>query len=331
MNRRTFLTGSAAAATLLPTFRSAALDEDVIESPILQVFGLLPGYPEQEEFDFPMTTGTNGPLQRSVWPENPDMYWDPEGEDHYNVLGFYPTWMQRRGTQAGVSLWQMSSSGYKRDPAQSTLESNGWEIVDATLRMLQYAGNEDDRSALAGEMNVLGSWMREGLWDWIALPDDVSIVVGTNEERVRTVADNIQNHTLIESVDQNFPHLRYALRADAYLVSLLPHQRLPMSGTIAAFISRSWTGDLPIIQSVGLCLESEDLVESVIGIVEKRLAAKSSLLLDTPYANFLALADITTYRHTVRFDFVDSTEEWDVFHALDNDDLRMLPLPGDGQ
>lgn len=330
MNRRTFLTGSAAAAILIPPFRAAALDVDFIEPAILQVFRLLPGDPKQGEFDFPITTGTNGPLQRSVWPENPDMYWDPEGEDYYSVLGFYPTWMELHGTQAGVSLWKMNPSAFDREVSQAKLESNGWEVVDDDLHILHYGGSDVDRTALAGEMNVLGSWMREGRWDWIALPDDVSIVVGSNEERVRTIADNIKNHTLIESVDQNLPHLRYILRPDAYLASLLPHQRLPMSGTTAGFISRSWTDDVPIIHSVGLCLESEDLVESVIGIVEKRLAEESSLLLGTPYANFLEISNATSYRESVRFDFVDSSGEWDVFHALDNDDLRMVPLPGDG-
>lgn len=307
--------------------RTFALDVEIIENPILHVFGLLPDLPGADDFEFPVTTGTNGPLQRNVWPENPDMYWDPEGEDYFTVLGFYPTWMERRGTQPGISLWQFNTTTYKREASQVTLESNGWEVVDDDLHILHYSGSEDDRNALAGELNVFGSWMRDGEWDWIALPDDATFIVGTDEDRIRIVADHVIHNTAMAAVSERLRPLRHILRSDSYLLSVLPPQRVPVESSQASFISRCWTGDVPIIHSIGLQLESGDQVQPIIDSVQERLRTESSTLVGSPYADFLEIIDIAIYEETVRFDLVDSSEKWDIFNALINSDLLMLPPP----
>lgn len=326
MNRRTFLTGSMAVAALSPTVKAAALDIAIPESPIMRMFEMLPGDPGTDGFDFPVTSGANGHIQRSVWPENPDMYWDPEGEDYDTIFGIYPTWMNLSGTQNGVSLWQMKMSAFDRDVSQTTLESNGWKVVDDDLRILRYGGSEDERSALAGSLNILGSWMRQGDWDWVALPDDSSLVVGSDEDRVRIVADRVKNHTAMTTVDERFHQLGNILRTDSYLVSLLPPQRLPVDLAEASFVSRSWTGDEPIIHSIGLRLESGDQVLSMIDSVQERLETQISTVVSKVYADFLKIADIANYRGTVRFDLIDTSGNWDIFRALGADDLGMLPL-----
>lgn len=328
MNRRQFLAGSAGQAALLTTSRTSALDVDIIENPILRVFDMLPASPEPDGFEFPITTGTLGELQRSVWPENPDKYWDPEGEDYHSVLGFFPGWMKQRGSQAGASLWQLSAS-YSLETSQATLESNGWEMVDDDLRILRYSGDEKDRSALAGSMNALGSWVRDGEWDWVALPDEASLVVGNNEDRLRTIADRVKNYTAMSTIDGQFHQLRYILRPDAYFTSLLPPQRLPVEASYAAFISRSWTGGVPIIHSIGLRLEGRDQIQLLITTVQERLETQTSSLVGNAYAEFLEITDIVDHGGTVRFDLIDSSGEWDIFHAFNADDLGMLPLESD--
>lgn len=326
MNRRSFLTGTIATAALLPTAQVAALDIDFIKNPIVQIFDMLPDFPASERFDFPVTTGTLGTLQRNVWPENPEMYWDPEGEDFYTVFGFYPTWMDMQGFQDGVSLWQMNTSAFDRDASQAVLESNNWEIVDDDLSILHYTGSENDRKTLATSLNILGSWMLAGDWDWVALPDDASIVIGSDEERVRIVADRVKNHSVMTTIAERYPHIGKILRHDAYLVSLLPYQRLPVQFSNATFVSRSWTGDEPIIHSIGLQIESADNIPSMIDAVQGRLESETSSLVGSEYANFLTITKVSDYRKNVRFDFVDASGVWDVFLALRDGDLGMLPL-----
>lgn len=326
MNRRSFIAQCAVMAALLPELRANALDVDVIDDPILEVFRILPGSSSADAWDFPVTTGINGPLQRSVWPENPDMYWDPEGEDYSSVLGFYPSWMEQYGFQEGVSLWQFDTAAYGRDVSRETLISQGWEVVDQDLHILRYTGNETERGALAESLNVLGGWVKDGLWDWVALPDDTSVVIGNVEDRVRIIADRVKHNTSMSTIDQAFPRLDSILRPDSYNVSLLPPQRLPVEFTTAAFLSRSWTGDTPILQSIGLCLETQDQIPHMIGAVEERLDTQTSTLTGTVYSDFLQISDVTTRGTAVRFDLIDANGEWNITHAEQTGDLGMLPF-----
>lgn len=325
MNRRDFLTASAAAVAFMPSMPTSALAVTPFENPVLEVFKMLPAQPGGDGFDFPATTGINGRLQRSVWPENPDLYWDPEGEDYFRIFGFHPSRINRSGTQTDVSLWQLDPSSFDRGATQQSLESNGWQVVDDALQILHYSGNEDDRDELAGSLNLLGNRMHDGEWDWIALPDSTSAIVGSQENRVRLVADRVQNRINLTSMYDQFRPLRPVLRMDSYLVSLLPPQQLPVATTHQVFLSRSWDGDVPIIQSFGLQLESDTYVQSMIDTVQDRLETQSSGLLELPYARFLEIVKIAEHESAIRFDLVDSSGEWDVFRALATDDLLMLP------
>src|SRR5699024_7155875 len=134
------------------------------------------------------------------------------------------------------------------------LESNGWEVVDEDLNLIQYAGSDDDRRALAASLNELNNSIADGTWDWVAFPKPDMIVAGANEILVHNIADHIQNFTAMRAVSENFRLIRYVLRIDTYGMSLLPQQTLPVESTRSSFISRSWTGDTPIIQSIGLNL-----------------------------------------------------------------------------
>lgn len=327
MKRRQFLASVSGLAAVIPTVRTAALDVDIIESPIMEVLRMLPDRPGADGFDFPVITATNNNIQRDVWPENPEMYWDPAGEDYLSIFAFHPSWWTLSTAMDGALLSQFNQESYDQGATIASLETNGWEIADQDLNLLRYAGNDEDRRSLASTLNLLGSQVREGLWDWIALPDAMSIITGPDEDLVRLIASRVQNQISTSSVDENFPQIRYVLRHDTYRMALVPPQRLPIQSAEAAFVSRSWTGDVPIIHSIGVHLESADLVEPLIDVVRGRLESESSNIVGTTYAEFLELQDVRTWRRNVRFDLVDASGEWDVLAALEANDLQMLPLP----
>lgn len=325
MNRRDFLTRSAVLGALVPTARTVALDVDILASPIMNVFQMLPNREGSDGLAFPVTSGINHLIQREVWPEQIEMYWDPEGEDYHTIFGFYPTVQSLSASQQGVAIWTLATTHYDQKTTQATLESNGWEVVDDELRILHYAGTEDDLAKLAGSLNLLGSWLREGIWEWIALPDEVTVIPGSDEDLVRTVADRVKNYPAMATIERNFHGLKYILPVETYLVSLLPPQVLPVAGSQAAFLSKSWTGEEPIVHSIGLRLDSPDAIEPTLAMIRERLETETSPEIGSTYTEFLEIIETRDYHASVRIDFVDSSGEWDVFEAFQTDDLRMLP------
>lgn len=326
MNRRRFLTGSTAAVAFLPTVNAAALDIDILQSPVMEMLRSLPDRSAGDGFDFITTRAINNTLQRTVTPENPDMYWDPVGEDYQTIFGIGTSWKDLSGIQDDVSLWKMRTEFYERELTLQTLQSNGWELTDEDLYLLQYKGDDEDRKTLAASLNELNRSITDGEWDWVALPVSDTIVVGASENLVHSIADRAMNHTVMDTVDRHFRNIHYVLRVDTYSMSLLPRQALPVESTQASFISRSWTGDEPIIQSVGLNLESPDRIEPMLEEVRARLQSETSTLNGLRYSDFLKTEGTADYRNNLRIDFVDSTGEWDIRHALLVGDLQMLPL-----
>ena len=326
MNRRRFLTTTATALALASTTFTNAREIGLVEGLVSNVFGYFPDNPGLDGFAFPVTSGTVGMIQREVWPENPDMYWDPEGEDYESMLGFHPKQMQLGAGQEGASLWFMDPQLFDREMTRQTLESNGWQIIDDDLLLLYYAGSEDDRSNLAASLNLLGNRMRDGEWDWIALAHEGSLVMGSDGERVKAIADRLVNGTSGSSIGDRVEPLKPLIRTDTYLISILPPERLPMESVEVSFVSRSWTGDLPIIHSIGMQLGTGEQVEQLVESVQARLTSETSTQLRTTYADFLELSNIQRNSGSVRFDFVSTTDRWDVFDALEVDDLGMLPL-----
>lgn len=325
MNRRQFLTGATVLTVLAPSIPTSALDIDLVESPIMWMLRMLPDHPGPEGLDFPTTTGTNYLIQRSVWPENPDMYWDPVGEDYLTVFGFHPTAMSFGAGYEGTSLANLDNSVYDWESTLQALESNGWELVDDDLHILHYGGSDEDRSGLSGSLNELGSWMREGIWDWISLPDAAHLVSGPNEEPVGSIADRVKNYPAMTTIETNFHGLRNLLHPEAYYLTLVAPQVLSVANTRATYISKSWMGDTPIIQSIGLRLESPEHIEETLQAIRDRLNSEVSSMINTRFSDFLEIIDVAEYHASLRIDFVDTTGDWDIVHALEFDDLGMLP------
>lgn len=326
MNRRTFLTGSAAAAAFLTTRNPVAQEIDILQSPVLEMLRNLPDRSAADGFDFMITHATNNTLQRSVIPENLDRYWEPISEDYQIIFGISRSSKDLSGKQDGVSLWKMDTNLYQWESTLQTLESNGWELVDEDLHLLHYAGSDEDRRELAASLKQLNEIVLDDTWDWIALPRADTIVIGASESLIHSIADHTKHYTGMQTVNQNFLHIRYILHIDTYEMSLLPRQALPVESTEASFISRAWIGDAPIIQSVGLNLDSPNSIEPILEAVHERLESETSTITGLPYAEFLTIEGTTDYRNALRIDFVDSTGEWDIRHALDAGDLKMLPI-----
>lgn len=325
MNRRRFLTATAAGA-LLPLISASAHEERLVENPLSEIYEMLPDQPDENGYSFPVTTGTVGSLQRTVWPENPEMYWDPVGEDFRTIFDFHPAAMMLSASQEGAELWSMNLEMYNRDSTRSELESNGWQAADADFHILQYVGSEDDRSALAASLNLLGTRMQKGEWDWVAVPDDVTVVMGNDGDRVTTIADRVLNNSPGSSMGDWVDTIQRIVRNDSYLISFLPPERLPMEGVNISFISRSWTGDTPIIHSIGMQMDTPEEAEQMVDAVQSRMESETSRATEAVYSDFLEIQTIWRDGESVRFDFITNTDEWDVFDALNASDLRMLPL-----
>lgn len=327
MNRRLFIaTATATAASLMRnTDLSAALDVDIAESPIMWMLRMLPDREGSNSENFPPTIGMNHLIQREVWPENPDMYWDPIGEDYLQLFGYHPNLASLGAAYEQTSLTTFDNTTYSDDHTIETLEGNGWKIVDDTIRLMHYAGSDDDRQKLADSLNEMGPAVRTGSWDWISFPDVANLISGPDESLVRPIADRVKNFTAMSTIDSNFHGLRNILHPEAYFLSLLPPQVLPVENSRATYISKSWLGDVPIVQSIGMRLESPDLIEPTRENIEARMTSEISSSTDTPYADFLEIVGVESYYSSVRIDFVDSSGRWNIVQAPDQDDLKMLP------
>lgn len=325
MNRRRLLVTGAILTVVGGQYRARAEEIGLTDSLVTNVFDLLPDAPAADGYDFPVTTGTIGPFQRNVWPENPDMYWDPVGEDYRTIFGFHPNWMQLYASQDDASIWFMDRQLFDHQQVRDTLELNSWKLIDSDLRLLHFHGSEKERSNLAASLNMLTDHMVTGDWDWVALPADDVLVMGSNEERVHLIADRVKHDTPMSTVSNHISHLRPIIRADSYRISVLPSQRLPMEGSDVSFVSRSWTGDLPIIQSIGISLDSRERADRLPELVGDRLESETSSVQQTEYADFLSIHHVEIQDRLIRFDFVDSSTKWDVFEALSAGDLGMLP------
>lgn len=325
MNRRRFLTTTAATVALVPMISASAHEERPVRFPLIELFEMFPDQPGEDGFSFPITTGIVGSLQRTVWPENPAMYWDPIGEDYMSIFDFHPAAMMLSASQEGAELWSMNLEMYGRDSTRVTLEANGWQIDDADLGLYRYAGNEDDRSSLAASLNLLGNTLLDGEWDWVALPDDITVVMGSDGDKVRAIVDRAVNSTFFTTVGDRVRPLSSVIHEDSYLISVLPPEHLPVMGADVSFVSRSWTGDIPIIHSIGMQLGTAEEVEQIIEAVVARLKSERSRLANAPYSDFLELSVVKRNGGSVRFDLISKSDVWDVFDALNSDDLQMLP------
>lgn len=312
-------------ATTLSGRHAAATDVDIIENRMVEMFRMLPLLPGPDDLDFPETSGMDHRIQREVWPENPDTYWDPIGEDYHTVFGFYSNaWVVSAG-QADVDIWSMDMAAYDFKLAMETLISNGWDVVEETPLLLHFAGSEADRTALGDALNMLGSFIYEGKWDWIGLPDAITIVTGSSEEMVRTVNDRVANYTPMTTMDTAIHGLRYVLPVNAYSAQLLPPQLLPVPNSSGGFICKAWNGDVPIVQSVGLRLATPEEVEPMLLTIRSRMEAEVSSITGTTYSAFLEITDSQAYYSTLRIDFISTDDSWDIFDARLAGDLGMLP------
>ncbi|MCO5217413.1 MAG: hypothetical protein M9909_01045 [Thermomicrobiales bacterium] len=309
-------------ATRMPV---GAIDSDWLTSAIVNVFDLLPDRPGPGRLEFPVTTGIDYLVQREVWPENPDTYWDPKGADISAIFGFYPGIITLAGTQGDVSIWEVPNNEVDLDVTRETLVGNGWVPVDEDLGILHYAGNEDERGELAASLNILQDLMREGVWDWVAIPDIATIVTGANAEVVRQVADRVKHYPPMSTIAGRFHGLKPLLTPETYEVTLLPPQALAVAMTESTFVGKSWTGDVPIVQSIGLRLDSPDQVEPMIATINQRLEQEISPVSGERYSDYLELIETNSYYSSVRLDFVDHSGDWDVTRAWSTNDLGMLP------
>src|SRR5699024_7651208 len=117
-------------------------------------------------------------------------------------------------------------------------------------------------------------------------------------------ADVAMRGTKTQGMDSAFVRLRDILRPDCYFLGILPRQLLPIESAEMAFISRSWTGDTPIIQSIGMHLESEQHVEPMIQAVRERLESETSSITGEVYGKSIEIQDTKVIASTLRIDFV---------------------------
>ncbi len=327
MNRRQLLLSGASLLAAPAHQPVGAIDIDVAESPIMNVLRMLPDRKGVNGENFAPTSGMNHRIQRNVWPQNPDMYWDPVGDDYHRLLGFRPNAMNLSASYDGTSISTLDNTQFNDLHSIEMLESHGWEVVDEELRLLHYAGSDDDRLELAETLNEMGRPINEGRWDWICFPDVAHLISGADEHLVRSIADRVQNFTAMTTIDSNFHGLRNILQPAAYSLSLLPPHVLPVKHATAAYISKTWHGETPIVHSIGLRLESADQVEPTIEMIRQRMTTEISSSTDTAYADFLEITDVEIYTSSVRIDFIDTSDSWNIVQKVDENDLRMLP-PG---
>lgn len=325
MNRRQFFAATASSAIGIPALLASATDVAVLESPIMNVLSMLPDTTGPNGFDFPITTALNHRIQREVWPENPEMYWDPIGEDYRTVFGFHTSVVDLSVSQSQLEHWRLDSEQFNPEDTMANLSALGWEMVDEVLRIMRYTGDASARETFASSLNLMGEPIRSRDWDLIGFPDDSSMVLGADEELVRTVADRIQTHTAMLTVDVNFHGLNYVLPVDAYHMMLVPPQALHVPGAESTFVSKSWTGDAPIVQSVGLRMQNAEAVEPMVESIQSLLESEVSTLRNLPYADFLSFDGHDQEYSSVRLDFTVTDGEWDILQAFAADDLRMLP------
>lgn len=324
LTRRSFL----ATSMLLPLITripAAATDVDWSTSAIISVFDMLPDRPGPNGLEFPDTTGMDHVIQQQVWPENPDMYWDPKGEDYMTIFGFHPSSLSLSASQGDVSIWKVPNTDVDLTVTRAKLEELTWEPMYDDLGMLHYTGSDDERKELAASLNMLNPQILEGTWDWIAIPDIATIVLGSDEELVRQVADRAKHYPSMSPIWRRFHHLKPLLQPETYFATLLSPQSLPVDMTTAAFVSKSWTGDVPIVQSIGLQLESTDQVEPMIETITQRLAQEVSPVSGTVYNDYLELIGTKRQSSSIRLDFTDASGAWDVTKAWAMNDLGMLP------
>lgn len=325
MNRRDLTLGLVAGFSVVPLLKASATDVDVLESPIMPMFRMMPARSGPNGFDFPITTGVNHWLQKQVVPENPDMYWDPVGEDYRELFGFHHNAMLQSGYQDDVALWNLDVDAYSIDATIELLQKHGWEVVHEAWPLLHFAANAEQKTSLVESLNDMGHDIAAGGFDWIAFPNDNIMVVGSNEALVHTVADRVATYAVMTTIDTKFHGLRYVLRPDTYIVAVQPAQVLAVQGASSTFISKSWTSNIPIVSSVGVRLDDVDEVQPLIDAVHARIKSETSTLLDVPYSEIIEIGDIQIEYTSVRIDFIPNTLDWDIFLAVQNNDYGMLP------
>lgn len=328
MNRRSFLTTSAASIAALAYLPAAARDVERVESPLMRLLDEIPDRPDDDGLAFPPTHAFNNSIRALAPGEVPDLYWDPYSEDLRELFGLFGSAIDFASTQDSpdlLELWKLNTEFMVPEDVIAALVENGWSIADEDLRYLQYEGSEDDRRALVSSMNMVGSTISDGSWDHIALPNDNTMVLGADPEFVRTTADRVKHHTALTPVRENFHALGEFLPIHTYEMNLLPPESLPIQDATATFVCKSYHKDGPIIHSVGVRTASDDLANALVHDVPQLIATAVSPTRDLPYSDFLKIENVYAKGPSARFDFVITEGEWDVIKAVEAGDLRMFP------
>lgn len=328
MNRRAFISTGAASLFALPLRHAFALDEEPIESPLMELLDQIPDRTGSDGFAFSPSLAFDHPIRRMAPGEVPDMYWDPYGEDLGNIFGFHTIAILHSAVQRSpdvLEFWRMDAEWMNAAPVITSLEANGWQTLDQDLRLMAYVGSKDDRRERAASLNMVGKEIADGSWDHIALPDDRTIVLGANPELVRKAADRVKYHTALTPIRQNFHSLGSVLPVHTYEMKLLPPEALPISDATATFVCRSYETDAQIIHSVGVRTESPGQAQNLIDEMRQLFSNAISPEREQPYREFLDLIHVFESGSAARFDFVVTDGDWDIVRAAESEDLLMFP------
>lgn len=328
---RRMLMATGMALPILTPVRASAIDSEWETSELYPLIEAFPDRPGDDDRSFNPIRGTHYLL----WQQSgamPDTYWDPFGMDIGLLFGLTSNDLRAVVSQPGTSplqVWRHMADSHGHLVARQSLLDQGWEVVqEEPYPRLTYSGSDTERAALAEEMAMLSQEIRDGGYDHIAFPDDITIVIGADANVVGLAAGMLFNRTSMTSVKYRLGNLNYLLPVQTYDFVWMPPTDLPVSGAESTFSSK-WIDEENVTwQSIAVSLDSPDDVEEFVATVGSRLQTeRSHLYPDQVFADFLELTQVKQEYASVRFDFAVTDSAWDCVVAIQTGDLGFLPPP----